>query len=412
MPEKEWDALAVRVIKQEFDRHQHLKKPPRVTTRVLADVRLAVTSIAMLPSADTSPAWIDTGATQYYAAADLLSCRNGLVNLQKLAGGSPDFLLAPTPRFFVQNALAYDFDAIAQKPSVWLSFAHELWPDDPASIETLQEWFGYLLTGDTRQQKILAIIGPRRSGKGTIARILRSVVGPENCCGPTLGGLAQNFGLQTLLGKSVAIISDARLSGRTDQAVITERLLSISGEDALSVPRKFREDVTVKLPTRFVILTNEIPRLSDASGALTGRLIVLKLTRSFYGNEDTGLTERLLRELPGILLWSIAGWARLRNRGRFLQPESGRELVEEAERLSSPIRAFVTDRCEVNPARQVGCSELYDAFSDWAEKQGQTHVGTAAVFGRDLHAAVPTIRVRNLREGDARSRSYAGISLR
>ena len=35
-----------------------------------------------------------------------------------------------------------------------------------------------------------------------------------------------NFGLQPLLGKAVAMIQDARLSGRTDAAVVAERLLS------------------------------------------------------------------------------------------------------------------------------------------------------------------------------------------
>src|SRR5262249_16435837 len=144
----------------------------------------------------------------------------------------------------------------------------QLWPNDPQSIETLQDWLGYLLTQDTRQQKMLVIVGPRRSGKGTIARIIRAMIGEENVTGPTLAGLAPNFGLWSLLGKPVAIVSDARLSHRTDSAIVTERLLSITGEDALTVDRKCMEPVTVKLPTRFVILTNELPRLGDSSGAL------------------------------------------------------------------------------------------------------------------------------------------------
>jgi phage/plasmid-associated DNA primase len=37
-------------------------------------------------------------------------------------------------------------------------------------IGTLQEWFGYILSGRTDLQKILLLIGPRRSGKGTTSR--------------------------------------------------------------------------------------------------------------------------------------------------------------------------------------------------------------------------------------------------
>jgi putative DNA primase/helicase len=154
----------------------------------------------------------------------------------------------------------------------------------------LQEWFGYCLLPDTSQQKILLMVGPRRSGKGTIACLLRALVGPQNTASPTLAGLGTNFGLWPLLGKTVAIISDARLSGRSDVAPITERLLSISGEDAQNIDRKNMSIVTTTLRVRFMILTNELPRLNDASGALAGRMVLLYMGTSWYGREDKALT--------------------------------------------------------------------------------------------------------------------------
>ena len=73
----------------------------------------------------------------------------------------------------------------------------------------------------------------------------------------------------------------------------------------------------VKLPTRIVILANEMPSFRDPSGALERRLIVLRTRRSFLGEEDVSLTDALLRELPGILNWAIEGRQRLYSRGRF-----------------------------------------------------------------------------------------------
>ena len=177
--------------------------------------------------------------------------------------------------------------------------------------------FGYLLSPDTSQQKIFVLISPPRGGKGTIARVLRGMVGPENFSGPTLASLAQPFGLWALIGQSVAVIPDARLSGRTDKAIITERLLAISGEDTLTIDRKCLPSIHAKLPTRLVILSNEIPRLADASGTIASRMVALRMNRSWLGKEDPGLTQRLLAELPGILLWAIGGWARLRHRGHL-----------------------------------------------------------------------------------------------
>ena len=231
-----------------------------------------------------------------------------------------------------------------------MQFLNDLWPDDPSSRDTLQEIIGSLLTPRTHLQKIFMLVGPKRSGKGTIGRVTRQLLGERNVCGPTLANMSEQFGLSILIGKSVAIIADARISGRTDTAVVTERLLSISGEDTLSIPRKFLPDWNGKLSTRFLLMTNELPRIEDVSGALTSRFIVLTLRQSFYGREDHGLFARFLPERPGILNWALDGWDRLYARGRFVQPASAADLIQQFEDLGSPIRAFLRDRCDVGAA--------------------------------------------------------------
>ena len=268
----------------------------------------------------------------------------------------------------------------------WLQFLQTLWRADPASIEALQEWFGHLLTPDTSQQKILLLVGPPRCGKGTIARVLKRLVGELNIVSPTLSSLGGPFGLQPLIGKTVAIISDARLSGHTDLATLTERLLSISGEDDPTVDRKHLPSVTSRLPVRFVIISNELPKLRDASGALAGRLIVLRFTESFLGREDTQLSARLMTELPSIVLWAIEGWRRLQQRGHFTQPESAQQLVQALKDLGSPVAEFVRENRELLPSAETVRSELYQRWRQWNEERGEKHLTTDGVFGRDLRS--------------------------
>jgi putative DNA primase/helicase len=316
--------------------------------------------------------------------------------------------LTPTPNFFAVNAIDYDPDPNAQCPKIWNDFLRQLFDDDLESHDLLQEWFGYCLTGDTSQQKILLIVGPRRSGKGTIARVLAKVVGTSNVCGPTTSSLAGPFGLQPLIGKSLAIVSDARFHGES-VPIVVERLLCISGEDTLTVDRKFMESVTMKLPTRFMFLTNELPKLIDASGALAGRFVILRLTESFYGKEDKTLTARLLVELPGILNWSIDGWKRLHERGHFVLPMTVHEMVKEIENLSSPVSAFVREECVVGPGHRVDAGVLYEAWRHWCESEGRQNVTTRQTFGRDLAAAVPGV---SRRRGTGLQPFYEGITLR
>ena len=251
------------------------KRPPSkaiVKKNFVGEIRAALESLTILPDDIEQPCWIGTTTEGRPDPLSLLPAQNGLF---ELATGK---LLPPTPDFFNCNAVPYDCDPKAPPPVEWLKFLRQLWPNDPEAIACLQEWFGYLLTPDTRLQKILLLIGPRRGGKGTIFRVLSALLGPANVAGPTLGSLAQNFGLQPLIGKTVGMVSDARMSNRADTATIVERLLSISGEDAQTIDRKHLSQVTVKLPTRFILATNEMPRLNDASGALAGRFVVLPHT--------------------------------------------------------------------------------------------------------------------------------------
>ena len=62
------------------------------------------------------------------------------------------------------------------------------------------------------------MVGPTRGGKGVIARILGALIGKRNVCGPTLNSLGGDFGLQPLIGKSLAVISDARFIGKDTAA--------------------------------------------------------------------------------------------------------------------------------------------------------------------------------------------------
>ena len=419
VPEKELRAELTASAKAEMDRvnvaAQKLadgdKPPPmvrKVTGRMIADVAHALQSLTVLPSRIAAPAWIDGDGP--FPASETLACRNGLIHMPSLVAGK-DHFTPPTPRFFSPNCLDFDFNLLAPRPSAWLAFLAELWPNDPQSIGTLQDWFGYLLTPDTTQQKILLLVGPKRSGKGTVARVVRGLVGPENVACPTLSGLGTNFGLWPLIGKTVAMIQDARLGGRTDAAALAERLLSISGEDALTIDRKNLPPVTAKLYARFMLISNELPNLRDSSGALPGRMILLRLTKSWFGKEDTTLTDRLLAELPGILLWAIQGWRRLRTRGYFEQPDTGKDMADALAKIASPVGAFVAECCKVEAALQIEKAVLYGHWKKWCDAQGREHAGDAATFGRNLRAAEPTIGESYPRVGDVRVYVYTGIGL-
>jgi putative DNA primase/helicase len=377
--------------------------PWNPTSRKVDDVLDALESLTLIGSRLEAPFWID-GRPDDPPAKEIIAMRNGLLHVPTRT------LRAPSPRLFACHALPFDYLPDAPRPTRWLAFLSELWPQDESSIRVLQETIGYLLAGETNLQKIFLVVGPKRGGKGTIGRVLAGLMGPHNVAAPTLSSLSTNFGLAPLIDKPLAIVADARLSVKTESHSVVERLLSISGEDSLTVDRKYRDHWTGRLPTRFLILTNELPRLSDVSGALASRFVVFALTKSFYGAENPRLTSELVAEAPSIFMWALSGLDGLLTRGYFEQPESSGEAIQRLDDLASPVGAFLRARCVIAADARVCSDDLWGAWKLWCAAENRL-AGNRALFGRDLQATVPTIRHVRGRQGDERRYEYVGIGI-
>ena len=418
---------SVYFVGKDKDTDEEVYLPWRPTKARITNVVEALDAVTYLDDQVEERSWLSfdgkwsveahTGAPLPIAVANthILPVRDGLLDLHTRT------LDPPTPRFFTLSALPFEVQGLVPSAmgrgaplcastSHWNSFLHSLWPDDPESIELLQDWFGYVLGGSIDQHKILVLVGPPRSGKGTIARVLSALVGARHVAGPTMGELAQNFGLASLIGKKLAVVADARFTGR-DLMVAVERLLTISGADHIDVPRKFKTDWHGQLGVRFTFLSNELPRLPDVSGAIATRFLVLQLAESWLGREDLTLQDRLMEELPGILLWALDGLDRLRARGHFNEPPSTRDAVQALMESTSTIKAFLAERCEVGQLYEAPTSEVFAAWREWCEANGLDHPGTAQRLGHDLRAAVPRLRTRKRGVGPPWTRTFVGLRL-
>ena len=384
-------------------------EPESNRVRIHPDRRMVGEVMAALPSQGLmvdeyieTPHWFHTKRSTH----NMISFTNGMLDLDTMK------LEENTPDLFTVNAVEFDYDPTAPKPQEWFNFLTSLWYADPECIACLKQVFGYLITQDTSQQKIFMLVGPKRSGKGTISKVLQALIGRSNFAGPTLAMLGNQYGAQNLIGKTLATIPDARLSGKRDQTVIVERLLSISGEDTISIERKYKDAWVGRLRTRFVMLTNEFPRFTDVSTALAGRFVVLQLIKSFYGQEDRGLIHRLLKELPGIMNWAIEGWQELDSDGSFTLPETSKLAQEEMEEITSPMRLFVRENCALDPNIEVDIDDLFDVWKEWCESNNRKFAGNKQMFGRDLRTVVPGITISTHRVGADRRRFYCGVGLR
>lgn len=364
-------------------------RPWSPNTSSVREVVEAMASQMRLPESFTGAVWLRRSEASDTMPGDEITCvANGLLWCPREGGATARTLVEHTPEFFTDTAVVVDYDADARCDR-WMKFLDELWPGDEDSHALLQEWFGYVLAGSTGLHKILTLVGPKRSGKSTIAWALEQLLGGTGQVDhPTMARLAEPFGLAPMLGKRLAVVGDARI-GKSDAAIV-EKLLMISGEDPVTVNRKNRDELNVKLGARIMIVSNDMPDLRDTSGALASRFLPLEINiPGFLGREDFNLKRTLADELPGIFTWALAGSDRLWDReGRFTIGESVQKSMEAVERSSSPIKAFAADclTFDMSPDAVAPKEAVYAAYVLWSTDAGYHEKGKN-VFFRDLLSA-------------------------
>jgi len=115
--------------------------PPTVSAAM--DATKALVHLRNTPNTKP-PVWLSGYENGRPEAGKLISLENGLFHLEE------GVLLPHSLGFFTQNSLPFAYSPEASCP-VWESFLSQLWEGDEESVQCLQEIFGYILSGDTRQ---------------------------------------------------------------------------------------------------------------------------------------------------------------------------------------------------------------------------------------------------------------------
>lgn len=364
------------------------------------EVLRAIRSRRTLHRDAEAPAWLD-GSNKSSA---LVPCRDGLLNPRT------GKIRPRSQHFFSTGYIDAEVNAEHAEPKAWLRFLGQLWGDDPDSIALLQEWFGYLVAGDTRRHKGMLMIGPKRSGKGTILHIAEALVGgQQGAFAATVSSFSESFGLEQAEGRSLLTVGDLRGSGR-EAASAAQKLLEIIGGDSVYINRKGRTAISAVLRTRVMIASNSMPKLYDDAAVIDSRFLILRLTESFADREDLDLLAKLTPELGGIVQWALEGYQRLERQDAFTTPASDAEDRAELRANSAPITEFLSDACA--PTRGLGSPriEVWKAYLNWCGSVGSGQMDQGPFNAAMAGAGHPAHRPRE--NGVRGTWRYRGIVLK
>lgn len=338
----------------------------------------------------------------------VVHARNGMISIDGRVHQ------ASSPVIFNMSALPFAYDPEADCPQ-WEAFLMDIFEHDPDAARALQEWFGYILLGDPSWlQKMFWLIGPKRSGKGTILHIAKQLMG-EAATATSLTKLSKDFGQENLIGKRLAIIDDARDPDPRVAHSVVEFLLTLSAGGFTSVSRKHRRNWDGTLGVSLLAASNTVPRMPDDGGAISSRLEIIKTRKSFIGHEDTHLGERLSQELPGILNWSLNGLDRLRSQSRFTQAALANEVRIDVDRGATGASPFVKEMMVETEAHGTSRRQIRDAVEWWSQQQEDSYKPTRLAIKAAIHAEFPDAKYdtrATLADGSSDQHAWKGVGIR
>jgi putative DNA primase/helicase len=299
---------------------------------------------------------------------NFINLKNGMLSLDsfKLLPHHPSYLST------VQLPIEYDLKAISP---TFRQFLKEITLKDEELIYVLQEIIGYLLSAETKAEKAFFFFGGGSNGKTTLINIITQLVGKENMSSIPLSEFSQQFGLESLINKTVNISAENEMGGK---ALKTENFKAIVSGDTITINIKYHPAISYKPHCKLVFVVNTLPDSMDVTNGFFRKLTIVPFRRKFVEDEkDVHLLQELLKELPGILNWAIEGLKRLRkNNYQFSKSQAIEQCHKAYYSEQNPVREFYHEHVRLEQGKRTRQSEFHQRYLQWLYLQGIDDKGT------------------------------------
>jgi putative DNA primase/helicase len=328
-------------------------KPFLMTTRIDA----LMTELRSVPS-------VYVEAAKFDAAPDLLSFRNGTVELRT------GKLRPHDKRDMMTYALDINYRADAKAPR-WESFMGEIFPDMPEMVPYMQRMLGYGISGYTDEQCFCVLWGKGANGKSVLTDTLTAVFRTISTTTPfatfedkASGGIPND--LAALRGSRLVMASEGE-SGRPMSEAVLKR---VTGKDEIAA-RFLRQEFFTFRPTFLLMLaTNHKPKFRGQDDGLWRRVKMIPFKRFFAPSErDHNLDRKLLAEAEGIAAWCVRGAVSWFANG-LQDPEYISAATDEYKATSDTLAGFFPGVLEADDSARINGADAYNAYREWCEAEG------------------------------------------
>lgn len=309
----------------------------------------------------------------------MIAFNNGVLDLEtwRLSGHSPDRNIV--------NVIPHNYlpgtPRVKELEDVLLSLAN----GDEGVKRIMIQAAAYTFLPRSEMRKFFVLTGMKGNGKSTFLEFLMAVYGTENCSAVALEDLSARFVNAELEGKLANIGDDINDEYITNTSMIKK----ISAGNHITVERKGMDPIQIKPYAKLYFSANDIPKMSDKTGAVTDRMIIIPFDHH-YDETDTShqafIIDKLCSEpvIEWFIVLAIQELKDLLKTHCFAVPEKSKRMLEEYEIYNNSVRCwyqwFQEDGGQVEGSAG---SELFTSYKLFCQDSDCKPV-SRTMFSKDL----------------------------
>lgn len=311
-------------------------------------------------------------------AGNAFNVRNCLISLKTGRTAEHD------KKYMISKLAPVTYDENAKCPR-WDRFIEEITCGDKSLQLYLQRMIGYCMTAYTKEQCMFFLYGNGSNGKSVFVDTIAYMLGeyaascqPETVMMRDRNNTARGD-LARLKGARMVVTSEPNDGCRLDEGIVKQ--MTGGTENKLTARFLYGREFEFSPEFKIVMSTNYKPVIKGTDNGIWRRVRLIPFTAEFTKeNRDPQLTEKLRRELPGILNWAIAGavgWCKEGLPPCAIIDEAGQEYRSEMDR----VQQFLDDCTTRSESSSTQASTLYKCYKAWCSEQGDRFpVGSTKFF--------------------------------
>ncbi len=311
-------------------------------------------------------------------AGNAFNVRNCLISLKTGRTAEHD------KKYMISKLAPVTYDENAKCPR-WDRFIEEITCGDKSLQLYLQRMIGYCMTAYTKEQCMFFLYGNGSNGKSVFVDTIAYMLGeyaascqPETVMMRDRNNTARGD-LARLKGARMVVTSEPNDGCRLDEGIVKQ--MTGGTENKLTARFLYGREFEFAPEFKVIMSTNYKPVIKGTDNGIWRRVRLIPFTAEFTKeNRDPQLTEKLRRELPGILNWAIAGavgWCKEGLPPCAIIDEAGQEYRSEMDR----VQQFLDDCTTRSESSSTQASTLYKCYKAWCSEQGDRFpVGSTKFF--------------------------------